>query len=167
MRRMRLARSSWYLFIAAATAARALAASDAGNAHFAALAQSAQVLIESAHGAQGLTLRLTRTTGGTALPVSELSATLDGKSLAVSRHADGTWQLQLPQGAAAAPGNLQLLVGHDGIRELLSASPAPGAAPAAAVTEAAPAAQHKQLWWWVLNIGIVLVAVLAISRRMS
>ena len=26
---------------------------------------------------------------------------------------------------------------------------------------------HKQMAWWILNITIVLIAVLAISRRMS
>jgi hypothetical protein len=26
---------------------------------------------------------------------------------------------------------------------------------------------HKQLAWWILNIAIVLIAAIAISRRMS
>jgi hypothetical protein len=26
---------------------------------------------------------------------------------------------------------------------------------------------HKQLFWWILNIAIVAIAAIAISRRMS
>jgi hypothetical protein len=157
---MRLRRLSLLAALAAITGV--CAADDA--LHFAPLVQSAQVLIEAARTPQGLTLRFERTTGGTALPVSELSATLDGKPLAVTRSGDGTWQLPLP--AAAAAGKLEFAVGHDGIRELLSGAP-PAAAPTASAPPEAASASHKQIWWWVLNIGIVLVAVIAVSRRMS
>jgi hypothetical protein len=161
---MRLYQLGLFL-IAALSAAAAVRAADDATAHFAPLAQSAQVLIEGVRTAQGMTLRFQRTTGGTALPVSELSATLDGKPLPLTRGTDGTWQLPLP--AASGAGKLELLVSHDGIRELLSSTP-PASVPAAAAAPAeAASASHKQIWWWVLNIGIVLVAVIAVSRRMS
>ena len=42
---------------------------------------------------------------------------------------------------------------------------APG--PATSGAASALSASHKQLAWWILNIVIVLIAVIAISRRMS
>jgi hypothetical protein len=133
-----------------------------GTAVFTPLAQSAQVLVESTRSAQGLTLRFVRTTGGMPLPVSELTVSLAGRNLPATRQSDGSWFL--PGAGAATTGRLELIVGHDGIRELLSGSAPGAAAPPAAATHTS---EHKQLWWWVLNIAIVLVAVLAISRRMS
>jgi hypothetical protein len=135
--------------------------SAGADAPFATIAQSAQVLVEGTPAADGLTVRLKRTTGGTALPVSELTASLAGRAVPVTRQTDGTFRLKV----APSAGPLELIVAHDGIRELLSSS-----APAGAASGAAPpvhAAEHKQLWWWILNIAIVLIAVLAISRRMS
>lgn len=58
-----------------------------------------------------------------------------------------------------------MVLAHDGIREVLS-----GPLPAALGAPAAPAGlfgNHKQMVWWVLNIAIVLIAVMALSRRMS
>jgi hypothetical protein len=162
MMTMRL-RQPGLLLIAVITAFAVVCVAEDAGTRFTPLAQSAQVLIEGARTPEGLTLRFERTTGGTALPVSELSATLDGKSLPLTRAADGTWKVPLP--SATPAGKLELQVGHDGIRELLSG--APPAPVAAAAPAEAPGASHKQIWWWVLNIGIVLVAVIAVSRRMS
>jgi hypothetical protein len=45
--------------------------------------------------------------------------------------------------------------------------PGPPPAPAPAGAAADLLHDHKQLAWWILNITIVLIAVIAISRRMS
>jgi len=74
----------------------------------------------------------------------------------------------VPLPAPAAGGQLEVAVTHDGIRELLS-----GKLPAAHAGAAAPAAGtgatgvHKQIVWWILNVLIVFVAAIAISRRTS
>jgi hypothetical protein len=70
---------------------------------------------------------------------------------------------------ALSPGehHLAVTVGHDGIRELLEGKFTPAAAAAPASGLSALGGNHKQLLWWILNIGIVLVAAIAISRRMS
>ena len=47
---------------------------------------------------------------------------------------------------------------------------APGAAPAGAASSGAArliSGSHKQFFWWILNIAIVLIAAIAISRRIS
>jgi hypothetical protein len=80
----------------------------------------------------------------------------------------------------ASEGTLDVTVMHDGIRELLQATipwpkaaapaPAPAAAraPAAAPTPGAGGTGvHRQIVWWILNIAIVLIAALALSRRRS
>ena len=46
-------------------------------------------------------------------------------------------------------------------------APAPAAPVAATNAAAGLLGSHKQLAWWILNIAIVLIAALAISRRMS
>jgi hypothetical protein len=149
------------LLLIAGAGLPAFGAPAEGTGAAAPLAQSAQVLVEAARTPQGLSLRFARTTGGTPLPVSELTASVAGRNLPATRQGDGSWLLP---GALAAD-RLELVVGHDGIRELLSASvPGGGSTPAVPQTHAG---EHKQLWWWVLNIAIVLVAVIAISRRMS
>ena len=65
---------------------------------------------------------------------------------------------------------LEVSVGHDGIHEVLSGRLAAAGAPGPATSGAAGASgsgRQKQLAWWILNIVIVLIAVIAISRRMS
>ena len=67
------------------------------------------------------------------------------------------------------PGKLSIVVAHDGVREVLEAQPpaAPAAAPPAVPRGVASTLIHKQMSWWILNILIVLIGVIAVSRRMS
>jgi hypothetical protein len=58
---------------------------------------------------------------------------------------------------------LDIVVGHDGIRELLSGKIS--AADTSATSNILR--DHKQIAWWILNIAIVLIAAIALSRRMS
>jgi membrane-associated phospholipid phosphatase len=111
------------------------------------------------------------------------------------RRRDGSWLVSRPAGTQDAGKPVEVTVGHDGIHEVLSGrlapsagaatAPPPGAAPAgAASSSAAPSGgassgaaasgaarlisgSHKQFYWWILNIAIVLIAAIAISRRMS
>ena len=50
-----------------------------------------------------------------------------------------------------------------GIRELLDGQLPP---PPESVTSGL-LGSHNQLWWWVINIGVLLIGVLALSRRKS
>ena len=60
------------------------------------------------------------------------------------------------------PQTLDITVAHDGIREILTGKVA---LPKSVFGSGMLDSSHKQMLWWVLNIGIVLVAVLAFSNR--
>jgi hypothetical protein len=151
-------------------AASAQAAEPAGPA-FTPVAHSSLVRLEAARTQGGLELRLRSVKDDAAVAVTALTVSIDGRSVAATAAPDGSWSVPWPGNTAAAQGTLEVVIAHDGIREVLS-GPLPGSAggtgnggPAGA--SAGGLRDHKQLAWWILNIGIVLIAVLAISRRMS
>jgi len=136
-----------------------------------AITPSAQVTLAGSATAAGLTLRARPTAAG-ALNISAMSITLDGASAPATRQGDGSWYAPLPAAPAGgkggpAAGKLEILVVHDGIREVLN-----GTLHSAPVGATPPAGggllhDHKQLSWWILNIAIVLIEAIAISRRTS
>ena len=146
-----------------------LQASDSAAAPLTPVAHSALVTLEAGPTAAGLVLRLRHTADQTPLSVTDLTVSVDGKSQLAMRRADGSWFVPLP-GAAPANEQLDVVVAHDGIREALSGrisfagAGTPGARNAGA---ASVLRDHKQMAWWILNITIVLIAVIAISRRLS
>ncbi|MBS0364251.1 MAG: hypothetical protein JSR67_00325 [Proteobacteria bacterium] len=170
------------------TAGAASAAAD--SPVFTPMAHSADAVLEGSRGADSVVLRLRRGNDTAPLAVSELTASLGGRALTPVARGDGSWVVPLPAGARLdAP--LQVQATHDGIREVLDGSlsgaaarPA-GAAPAPPRADTTPAAAsaaksttaaandngrkgiHSQMLWWVLNIAIVLIAALAISKRSS
>lgn len=89
-----------------------------------------------------------------------VTATLDGHDVPVAARPDGTYLIST-RDESAGTHSLGVVVSHDGIRELLTGS----------VT--VPQQQslldmiqgHGMSAWWVLNIAVVLIAVLIISRR--
>jgi hypothetical protein len=129
------------------------------------LTHSALLTLEGATAPGVLVLRVRSNSAGTALNVTDFQVVLDGTPLPVTARADGAWRVALPPGTAG-DGKLEVTVTHDGIREVLAAHIGlPPAAPAAAASSGSGI--HNQLFWWILNIAIVLVAALAISRRMG
>jgi hypothetical protein len=158
------------LYGLAATVALAAGAAAADTPTLA-ITPSAQVTLAGSATAAGLTLRARPTAAGP-LNISAMSITLDGASAPATRQGDGSWYAPLPPAAAGGmpatgPGKLEILVVHDGIREVLN-----GRLHSAPVAAAAPAGggllrDHKQLSWWILNIAIVLIAAIAIARRTS
>lgn len=157
-------------------AAQAPAAAPAAAAPvFAPVAQSALVAVEGAQSERTLLLRVRRVSDQQLLNGAALSVTLDGAPASATQRQDGTWAVPLPE-KLENPGKLEIVVAHDGVREVLD-GPLPVASAAAAATAAPPPATgvagklsaliHKQGSWWVLNILIVLIGVVAISRRMS
>jgi hypothetical protein len=135
------------------------------------LAHSALLAVDAAPAAGGLVLRVRRAAGETPLQVSDVAVTIDGRSEPAALRADGTWFVPRPAGVQDAGKTLEVTVGHDGIHEVLSgrlaaAAGAPGPATSGAAS-ASSSSRHKQLAWWILNIVIVLIAAIAISRRMS
>ncbi len=134
------------------------------------LTHSTLLAVDAAPTAGGLTLRVRRATQQTPLVVNDLSVTIDGKSTAATARDEGSWFVPRPPGAQDAGKTIEVTVGHDGIHELLSgrlaASPGAGVPGSSGITGLL-SSRHKQLAWWILNIAIVLVAAIAISRRTS
>jgi hypothetical protein len=89
-----------------------------------------------------------------------VTATLDGHSVPVGSQANGTYLIST-QDQSAGTHSLSVVVSHDGIRELLTGT--------VTVSEHRSALdllqRHGMSAWWVLNIAVVLIAVLIISRR--
>jgi hypothetical protein len=146
----------------------ALAGSSAGTA-FAPVARSALVTVEGMTTADTLVLRVLRTADLKPLAGVELSVSVDGHSVPVTARPEGTWGVALRDLTTKAPAGLSLVVAHDGVREVLDGR-LPGGAAAAPPSQSAGGAStliHKQMAWWILNVLIVLIGVIAVSRRMS
>jgi hypothetical protein len=137
------------------------------------LAHSALITLEGATLTDGaLLLRVRANPGAAAVTASDISVAIDGKDVPVTARADGSWRVSVPSHPGADDRTLDVTVTHDGIRELLRAKIAPPAAaaaqtPAAASGGGGASGVHRQIVWWILNIAIVLIAALALSRRRS
>jgi len=134
------------------------------------LAHSALLAVDAAPAAGGLVLRVRRATGDTPLGVTDVAVTIDGKAEPATARNDGSWFVARPAGVQDAGKTIAVTVGHDGIHEVLSgrlvsSAGVSGPAPPAAGTGLS--SSRKQLLWWILNIVIVLIAAIAISRRTS
>jgi hypothetical protein len=134
-------------------------------AQFVTVAHSAQLTLEASATPAGATLRLRPRAGDAAPRITDVSVSLDGTNEPVKARPDGSWFVPLPAALAAHGGKLDVYVLHDGFREVLSGTLA--GASGATVGGGPLGIVHKQLAWWVLNIVIVLIGVLALSRRMS
>jgi hypothetical protein len=156
----------------AAAALGALAAgAPAGAAPvFVPLAHSSLVTVDAATTDAGaLILRVRRMPGQAPLTGAQLQVTLDGRSLPVTPRPDGSWEAAPGSPAAGPDRTLEITVAHDGLREVLSGR-LRGARPGGRGTAGTTASllwAHKQLAWWILNIAVVLIGVIAVSRRMS
>jgi hypothetical protein len=154
------------LFTSAAGAAHAQPAAPQP----APLAHSALLAVDAAASAGGLVLRVRRATGETPLVVSDVAVTIDGTVAPATARGDGSWFVARPAGGQDAGKTIAVTVGHDGIHEVLSGrlAASPGvSAPATPGGGAVISSGRKQLFWWILNIAIVLIAAIAISRRTS
>jgi hypothetical protein len=131
------------------------------------LTRSALLTLEGAVAPGALLLRVRPNSAASPISVSDFQVALDGRALPVTARADGAWRVPLPAEALAGPGKLEVRVTHDGVTEVLDAQVPLASAAAPAVPPGMLAGAHKQIVWWVLNIAIVLVAALVISRRTS
>ncbi|HZT01817.1 MAG TPA: hypothetical protein VFA39_06090 [Steroidobacteraceae bacterium] len=90
----------------------------------------------------------------------KVTATLDGRALPLTAQPNGVY-LASTRDEGGGAHTLDVVVSHDGIRELLT-----GTVALPSRTSALDFLQsHGMSAWWVLNIAVVLIAVLVISRR--
>jgi hypothetical protein len=154
---------------ALACAAPALAPADSpAGAAFAPVAHSALVTVDGVVTADTLVLRVLRTADRRPPAGAGLTVSVDGRSVPVTPRPEGTWEVPLRDLTTKPPGKISIVVAHDGLREVLDGQlPGSGAAPVPQSGNGAGALIHKQMAWWILNIVIVLIGVVAVSRRMS
>lgn len=128
------------------------------------LAHSAQLDVTAREDGQDLELTIRRVADHAAVVSPDLRVSIEGRGVPVSARGDGRYVVHLSAARGSAPLRIQLEVPHDGIRELLDGriggkSPVPGNAHGGLL------GSHTQMAWWILNVIIVLVAALALSKR--
>jgi hypothetical protein len=164
MKRTRLARLALTLCAAASLVAARAAAPSAAGAPGAGVVLRSALLSVTVSAARG-TLALEITRNANHEPVTgrhALTATLGGRPAAVTARSDGTYLIST-HGVAAGAQPLTLIVRHDGIHELLSGTVTlPKSSIGLDSLEG-----HGMAAWWVLNVVVILIAVIAIARRRS
>lgn len=125
------------------------------------VASSALLTLTVAPADHALSLQVFRTSDHRVIAgPGNVTATVDGHSVPLEAHADGTYLLST-NGQSGGPHALGVVVSHDGIRELLT-----GSVSLPQQRNLFDSIQgHGMSAWWVLNIVVVLIAVAVISRR--
>jgi hypothetical protein len=125
------------------------------------IAHSALLSIDGTAAADTLQLTIRRVSDRSLVSNDDVAVTVDGRTEPVTRGSGGTYEVPLNDLRGDDGKDVEMIVPHDGIREILSGK--------VAVAEGASAGgllrDHKQVAWWILNIVIVLVAAIALSRR--
>jgi hypothetical protein len=125
------------------------------------LAHSALLAVEGTSTGNSVQLRIRRVSDQSLISSDDVTVTVDGRNETVTRDA-GAYEIPVDGLRGDVGKDVEIIVGHDGIREILTAK-------VSAAREASSAEgllrDHKQVAWWILNIVIVLIAAIAISRR--
>lgn len=125
------------------------------------VASSALLTLTAAPADHALDLQVSRTSDHRVIAgPGNVTATLDGHSVPLAAQPDGTYVLST-SGQGGGAHALGVVVSHDGIRELLT-----GTVSLPQQRSLLESIQgHGMSAWWVLNIIVVLIAVVIISRR--
>jgi hypothetical protein len=165
----RMKRLPAWILCGALGCAAVFAAEPAAEVPMTPVAHSAELSVEGAVAGGALTLRVHRA-NLQPLKVTDLAVRLDGRTLPVMARADGSFAAPLKELPQHAPGKLEIIIAHDGALDALDGQ-LPASAPAAAAGAGSGGTLgsliHKQMSWWILNVVIVLIGVIAVSRRMS
>ena len=131
------------------------------------IARSALLAVEGTAADDELQLKILHASNGTPVESGDVTVTVDGKTETVTRVSPGIYAVPVNElrgdGSNDAAKDIDIVVAHDGIREILSSKVAVAQAPSAGGL----LGDHKQFAWWILNIVIVLIAGIAITRRKS
>ena len=125
------------------------------------VARSAALTLTAAQSDHALALQVARTSDHRLIAgPGNLTVTLDGHGVPVMARPDGTYVIST-RNQSAGTHSLDVVVSHDGIREILT-----GKVTVPQQQSVMDMLQgHGMAAWWVLNIAVVLIAVLIISRR--
>ena len=125
------------------------------------IAHSALLGIDGTGTADALRLSIRRVSDKSPVSSDYVTVTVDGKNEPVTRDSGGTYEVPINDLRGDAARDVEIIVAHDGIREILAGK----VAVAEGVSADGLLRDHKQIAWWILNIVIVLVAAIALSRR--
>jgi hypothetical protein len=124
-------------------------------------AHSALLSVDGTPAADTLRLSIRRVSDKSLVSSDDVTVTVDGRNEPVTRENGGTYEVPINDLRGDAAKDVEITVAHDGIREILSGK----VAVAEATSTDSLLRDHKQVAWWILNIVIVLVAAIALSRR--
>jgi hypothetical protein len=127
------------------------------------VARSALLALTAVPSDHALTLQVSRISDHQLITgAGNVTVTVDGHEIPVTVQPDGSYLIST-RGQDGGAHSLSVVVAHDGIRELLT-----GTVTVAQHRSALDTLEsHGMSAWWVLNIAVVLIAVLIISRRRS
>jgi hypothetical protein len=125
------------------------------------IAHSALLSIEGTATGDSLRLSIRRVSDKSLVSSDDVTVTVDGRNESVTRKTGGGYEVPINDLRGDAAKDVEIIVAHDGIREILSGK----VAVAEGVSADGLLRDHKQVAWWILNIVIVLVAAIALSRR--
>jgi hypothetical protein len=127
------------------------------------VAHSALLTIDATPTNDGLALHIKH--AGNQIPIDgrDVTVSVDGKSQPVTPLPEGTFTLATKDLPGDGQRQFDIVVAHDGIREILT-----GKVTLPKVGSTLDLwRDHKQMAWWILNVAVVLIAVMAFSRRQS
>ena len=151
----------WIVACALGCGPPALAAGPAAATAIA-VAHSALLTIDAVEADDSIAIRIRHTADHTPLNSKDVTVSVDGRSVPITL-ADGAYLVSTKELRGTGDRVLDIVVAHDGIREILTGKIA---LPQASAT-ASLLRDHKQILWWILNVAIVLIAAIALSRRKS
>jgi hypothetical protein len=129
------------------------------------IARSALLVVRGTAADDALQLTIRRLSDRSVIDSNDVTVSIDGKSVTVTHEKPGSYEVPANDlrgdGSRDSAKDVDIVVAHDGIREILSGKVAVAEAPSGGGL----LGNHKQIMWWILNIVIVLVAAIAISRR--
>lgn len=126
-------------------------------------AHSAQLTVDAQESGETVTLWVRHAADKKVVDTKDVSVSIAGKNQVVTHRTDGSFTILTDDLRGKEPKAVQMIVAHDGIREVLDGQlPPPPESIASGLL-----GSHNQLWWWVINIGVLLIGVLALSRKKS
>ncbi len=148
----------------AALAAQAAVAPQAAEQAHIDVARSALLSAEATESADTVTFWIRRVADKKLVAGKDLVVSFGGKNQVFTAHTDGSYTVPADDLRGKDAKAVQFIVGHDGIREILEGQlpPAPEKSSVGGLLGG-----HGQLAWWIINIGVVLIGVIALSRKKS
>lgn len=124
------------------------------------IASSALLSVEATAKSDVLQISVRRVKDNSPIATDDITVAIDGHNESVTREKGTVYELPINDLRGAGVKDVDVTVAHDGIREIVSGKVSVAEPPATSFLR-----DNKQVAWWVLNIVIILVAVMAFSRK--